>query len=68
MRVTRLVSVVALMASLTFGAGMLVSTGGCSSDESGGQAAQDEEGQKVLQDKMKEYMATKAQGKVQKKK
>ena len=68
MRVGRLVSVVSLMAALTFGAGTLVSTGGCSSNDSGGQAAQDEEGQKVLQDKMKEYMAAKAQGKGQKKK
>ena len=66
MRVGRLVSVVSLMAALTFGAGTLVSTGGCSSNDSGGQAAQDEEGQKVLQDKMKEYMAAKAQGKGQK--
>jgi hypothetical protein len=67
MRVGRLVGVVAMIASLTFGVGMLISAGGCSSSDSGWQATQDEEGQKVLQEKMKEYMAKKGQGKGQKK-
>jgi hypothetical protein len=67
MRVGRLVGVLATVASLTFGAGMLISAGGCSSGDVGGQATQDEEGQKVLQEKMKENMAKKGQGKGQKK-
>jgi hypothetical protein len=68
MRSGRLVAVVAMIGSLTFGAGLLISAGGCSSGDSGGQATQDEEGQKVLQEKMKEFMAKKGQEKGQKKK
>ena len=61
MRVGRIFAVAAMIGSLTFGAGMLISAGGCSgSGDSGGQATQDAEAQKAAQEKMKEYLAKKA--------
>jgi hypothetical protein len=50
-----------MIASFTFGAAMLISSGGCSgSIDTGGQAAQDNDGQKIYQERMKEVMAKKA--------
>jgi hypothetical protein len=68
MRFRRVVAVLALIGSLTFATGMLISAGGCSgSSQSGAPATQDEEAQKIGQAKMKEYMANKAASKGQKK-
>jgi hypothetical protein len=60
MRVRRVFAVAVLIGSLTFGAGMLISAGGCSGSGSfDGQASQDVEAQKAAQEKMKEYLAKK---------
>jgi hypothetical protein len=74
MRVGRIVAVVAMITSLTFGAGMLITAGGCSgSSGSGGPVAIDEATQKATQEKMREYLAERKDAmkdamKVQKKK
>jgi hypothetical protein len=60
MRVGRIIAVAAMVGSLTLGAGLLISAGGCSgSGDSVGQASIDPAAQKAAQDKMKEYLAKK---------
>ena len=69
MRTARVATVLMLIGSVTLGGAVLLCTCGCSgSSSTTGQAVPDEEGQKVLQEKMKEYMAKRAAMKNQKKK
>ncbi len=69
MRLGRVFAVLSLVGALALPCGLLISAGGCSgSSETTGQAVPDEEGQKLVQDKMKEFMAKKDPVKGQKKK
>ena len=68
MRSGRVFAIFTIISSLTLATGMLFSAFGCSgSVDTNGPAVQDEEAQKIGQDKMREFMAKKSPGKVQKK-